>query len=58
MKVIIEKELEDFWFGDELEFIELSDKEIIEVLQEDLSELLNNAIWTIKRKRKTKGKLI
>jgi hypothetical protein len=48
MKIIIEKLLDDSWATDD-EFRVLTDSEIVELLQEDLSELIDGATWRIER---------
>lgn len=46
--VIITKQLEPFWATDE-DFAEMDDTQIIELAQEDISSLLDNASWEIRR---------
>ena len=49
MKILIEKELEGWWITSE-EARELSDKEIIELVNEDVCALLDKATWKVVRK--------
>lgn len=46
--ITITKRLEPIWGTDE-EFSEMTDEQIIELLQEDWSLLLDNAKWEVKR---------
>jgi len=46
MKIIIEKEIDEY---DDL--IKLSNEEIINIICEDLPKLIDNAEWTIIRKK-------
>ena len=48
MKIVIEKELSEFWLTPE-EARGLNDTLIVELVNEDLSELLDRATWTVIR---------
>ena len=48
MKILIEKELEAWWVTSE-EARGLSDKEIVELVNEDVCELLDQATWSVVR---------
>ena len=48
MKILIEKELEAWWVTPE-EARGFSDKEIVELVNEDVCELLDKATWTVVR---------
>lgn len=48
IKVVIEKTLEDVWMTNQ-EAATLTDAEIIEICNEDLFYLLQNAKWKIER---------
>lgn len=48
MKVTITKEIGELWATPE-EFAAMSDAEIVEMFQEDLSEILDGATWEITR---------
>ena len=48
MKIIIEKELEAWWVTSE-DARGLSDKEIVELVNEDVCALLDDATWAVVR---------
>ena len=48
MKIIIEKELDELWATPE-QFAGMTDEEVIEFCQEDVCDLLDDALWTIIR---------
>jgi hypothetical protein len=49
MRITITKELEPFW-ADQEGFSVMSDKDIIELCQEDVTALLDGATWLVTRK--------
>jgi hypothetical protein len=48
VSVTVTKELEDFWATEE-QFASMSDAQVIELIQEDVTALLEGASWTVTR---------